>query len=172
MKLSRQSFERSKPMFSAGWLSFGSTQAATTCSHGAAGGFHSADISTPTRGITTHFMASVSECSLHRSCTLIGTLGTAGAWTALTIGGFSAFSMSGQSFSASFHSTVSARCSMQPCVIAVSSRRGERSTIASTTSPMIYTRPQTPNHALQRTRPSRRGCNRGVPRAGSLSLGR
>ena len=29
-----------------------------------------------------------------------------------------------------------------------------------------------PNHALQRTRPSRRGCNRGVPRAGSLSLGR
>jgi hypothetical protein len=29
-----------------------------------------------------------------------------------------------------------------------------------------------PNHALQRTRPSRRGCNRSVPRAGSLSLGR
>ena len=29
-----------------------------------------------------------------------------------------------------------------------------------------------PNHALQRTRPSRPGCNRGVPRAGSLSLGR
>ena len=29
-----------------------------------------------------------------------------------------------------------------------------------------------PNHALQRTRPSRRGCNRGVPRAGTLSLGR
>ena len=28
------------------------------------------------------------------------------------------------------------------------------------------------NHALQRTRPSRHGCNRGVPRAGSLSLGR
>ena len=29
-----------------------------------------------------------------------------------------------------------------------------------------------PNHALQRTRPSRPGCNRRVPRAGSLSLGR
>jgi hypothetical protein len=29
-----------------------------------------------------------------------------------------------------------------------------------------------PNHALQRTRPSRSGCNRGVLRAGSLSLGR
>ena len=29
-----------------------------------------------------------------------------------------------------------------------------------------------PNHALQRTRPSRSGCHRGVPRAGSLSLGR
>ena len=28
------------------------------------------------------------------------------------------------------------------------------------------------NHALQRTRPSRHCCNRGVPRAGSLSLGR
>ncbi len=28
------------------------------------------------------------------------------------------------------------------------------------------------NHALQRTRRERRGCNRGVPRAGSLSLGR
>jgi hypothetical protein len=28
-----------------------------------------------------------------------------------------------------------------------------------------------PNHALHRTRPSRSGCNRGVPRAGSLSLG-
>jgi len=28
------------------------------------------------------------------------------------------------------------------------------------------------NHALQRTRPERRGCNRCVPRAGSLSLGR
>jgi hypothetical protein len=27
-------------------------------------------------------------------------------------------------------------------------------------------------HALQRTRPSRRGCNRSVPQAGSLSLGR
>ena len=25
------------------------------------------------------------------------------------------------------------------------------------------------NHALQRTRRGRRGCNRGVPRAGSLS---
>ncbi len=30
----------------------------------------------------------------------------------------------------------------------------------------------TPNHALQRTRPSRRSCNRRVLRAGSLSLGR
>lgn len=30
----------------------------------------------------------------------------------------------------------------------------------------------TPNHALQRTRRERRGCNRGVPRAESLSLGR
>ena len=30
----------------------------------------------------------------------------------------------------------------------------------------------TANHALRRTRPSRPGCNRGVPRAGSLSLGR
>lgn len=30
-----------------------------------------------------------------------------------------------------------------------------------------------PNHALQHlTRPSRHCCNRGVPRAGSLSLGR
>ena len=28
-----------------------------------------------------------------------------------------------------------------------------------------------PNHALQRTRPSRSGCNRGVSWAGSLSLG-
>src|SRR5438067_12562861 len=28
-----------------------------------------------------------------------------------------------------------------------------------------------PNHALQRTRPSRSGCNPRVPRAGSLSLG-
>jgi len=28
------------------------------------------------------------------------------------------------------------------------------------------------NHALQRTRRERRGCNRGVPCAGSLSLGR
>jgi hypothetical protein len=28
------------------------------------------------------------------------------------------------------------------------------------------------NHALQRTRPSRSGCNPRVPRAGSLSLGR
>ena len=29
-----------------------------------------------------------------------------------------------------------------------------------------------PNHALQRTRPSRHCCNRSVPQAGSLSLGR
>ena len=29
-----------------------------------------------------------------------------------------------------------------------------------------------PNHALQRTRPVRSGCNPRVPRAGSLSLGR
>ena len=29
-----------------------------------------------------------------------------------------------------------------------------------------------PDHTLQRTRPSRSGCNRGVPWAGSLSLGR
>jgi len=29
-----------------------------------------------------------------------------------------------------------------------------------------------PNHARQRTRRERRGCNRSVPRAGSLSLGR
>jgi hypothetical protein len=29
-----------------------------------------------------------------------------------------------------------------------------------------------PNHALQRTRRERRGCNRCVPCAGSLSLGR
>ena len=29
-----------------------------------------------------------------------------------------------------------------------------------------------PNHALQRTQHERRGCNRGVPQAGSLSLGR
>jgi len=29
-----------------------------------------------------------------------------------------------------------------------------------------------PNHALQRTRRERRGCNRYVPCAGSLSLGR
>jgi hypothetical protein len=33
-------------------------------------------------------------------------------------------------------------------------------------------RSQPPNHALQRTRPSCRGCHRGVPWAGSLSLGR
>jgi hypothetical protein len=33
-------------------------------------------------------------------------------------------------------------------------------------------RDRRPNHALQRTRPSRHCCNRGVPRAGSLSLGR
>lgn len=33
-------------------------------------------------------------------------------------------------------------------------------------------RPRTPNHALQRTRPERRGCNPGIPWAGSLSLGR
>jgi hypothetical protein len=33
-------------------------------------------------------------------------------------------------------------------------------------------RHQRPNHALQRTRPSHHCCNRGVPRAGSLSLGR
>ena len=32
--------------------------------------------------------------------------------------------------------------------------------------------PTSPNHALQRTRPSRCGCNPRVPRAGSLSLGR
>ena len=31
---------------------------------------------------------------------------------------------------------------------------------------------QQPNHALQRTRRGRRGCNRCVPCAGSLSLGR
>jgi hypothetical protein len=31
---------------------------------------------------------------------------------------------------------------------------------------------QRPNHALQRTRPSRSGCNPRVSRAGSLSLGR
>ena len=31
---------------------------------------------------------------------------------------------------------------------------------------------QRPNHALQRTRPSRHCCNRGFPWAGSLSLGR
>ena len=30
----------------------------------------------------------------------------------------------------------------------------------------------TANHALQRTRRERRGCNRSFPRAGSLSLGR
>ena len=30
----------------------------------------------------------------------------------------------------------------------------------------------TPNHALQRTRRERRGCNRCLPCAGSLSLGR
>ena len=35
---------------------------------------------------------------------------------------------------------------------------------------MIQT--QRPNHALQRTRPSRSGCNPRVPWAGSLSLGR
>src|SRR5262245_4641738 len=33
-------------------------------------------------------------------------------------------------------------------------------------------RHQRPNHALQRTRRERRGCNRCVPCAGSLSLGR
>ena len=36
----------------------------------------------------------------------------------------------------------------------------------------LVCRPTRPNHALQRTRPSRHRCNRGVPRAGSLSLGR
>jgi hypothetical protein len=34
---------------------------------------------------------------------------------------------------------------------------------------MIY---KWPNHALQQTRRERRGCNRGVPCSGSLSLGR
>jgi hypothetical protein len=29
-------------------------------------------------------------------------------------------------------------------------------------------RPWPPNHALQQTRPSRSGCNRGVPWAGAL----
>ncbi len=33
-------------------------------------------------------------------------------------------------------------------------------------------RDERPNHALQRTRPGRSGCNRAVPWAGSLSLGR
>ena len=33
-------------------------------------------------------------------------------------------------------------------------------------------RPETPNHALQLTRPSRSGCNPRLPQAGSLSLGR
>ena len=45
------------------------------------------------------------------------------------------------------------------------SRRSERK------HDLIYHR-MTPNHALQRTRPSRSGCNRRVPWAGSLSLGR
>ena len=31
--------------------------------------------------------------------------------------------------------------------------------------------PETPNHALQRTRPSRSGCKRNPSCAGSLSLG-
>jgi hypothetical protein len=35
-----------------------------------------------------------------------------------------------------------------------------------------FTFTQRPNHALQRTRPSRHCCNRGLPQAGSLSLGR
>ena len=37
---------------------------------------------------------------------------------------------------------------------------------------MDHTRLKRPNHALQRTRPSRRGCNRAPSWAGSLSLGR
>jgi hypothetical protein len=36
----------------------------------------------------------------------------------------------------------------------------------------LQTRWLWPNHALQRTRRGRRGCSRGVPCAGSLSLGR
>ena len=35
-----------------------------------------------------------------------------------------------------------------------------------------FSNKRTPNHALQRTRPSRCGCNPRVPWAGSLSLGR
>ncbi|MGE0375432.1 MAG: hypothetical protein AB7I48_14820 [Planctomycetaceae bacterium] len=37
---------------------------------------------------------------------------------------------------------------------------------------MIESNTVRPDHALQRTRPSRSGCNPRVPRAGSLSLGR
>ena len=46
------------------------------------------------------------------------------------------------------------------------------SVIIVTAAVILRVRHQRPNHALQRTRPSRPGCNRGVPRAGSLSLGR
>jgi hypothetical protein len=41
-----------------------------------------------------------------------------------------------------------------------------------TVSVTVETMTTPPNHALQRTRRERRGCNRGVPCAGSLSLGR
>jgi hypothetical protein len=37
---------------------------------------------------------------------------------------------------------------------------------------VLVTQMMSPNHALQRTRRERRGCNRRVPCAGSLSLGR
>ena len=97
------------------------------------------------------FTASAFECSLPRSCTLIGISGTAGAWMVSTIGGFSSSSRSALICSAFSRSTVSAKYSIQPCAMVVSSRRGEHSTIASTTSPMIYTRPQPPNHATERT---------------------
>lgn len=53
---------------------------------------------------------------------------------------------------------------MQQCETAVSSRRGEYNTIAFATSPMTYTRPQTPNHTLQRI------PRLAFARSGSLSL--
>ena len=139
MKLSKQSSLCSKPMFSGQWLFFVNTLAVTTYSHSVAA-FHRRAISAPTEGITIFFMAKAFECSLRRGGTLTGTLGTAGGWTASIDGGFSAFSMSGPNFRKSFRRTISARCSMPLCVMAVSSHRGEHNTMIFTTSPMIYAR--------------------------------
>ena len=57
---------------------------------------------------------------------------------------------------------------------AVGSEFWAMSTPRSFSAPQFVSRGRgaTPNQALQRTRRERRGCSRGVPCAGSLSLGR